>query len=298
MAENIPVKFDVMVYSIPKSGTHLVSDILALIYRPNCNIYSKEKMYRVIAHLVGDGNLTEIDTRGISTHPKYIGYSIVNRLSAKKIFTVRHPLDVAISRYYYVEKRLPVEKRRSLWTYVQAELPKIVEMTEKHLSEFKQMKGEKLLLAFERVTRKKRKAIGEIAEFLGIGLTGDAIESIVRKTSFEEVQRQEQRNGLYKVGITQPHLFHRKGQTEQWREEFTKEQYQTLLKRIPGELEKFFAHPKNGPPLPKKPSAPVYRPRRRIGSFRRPDWREVIKPAGRFPRGKYCLCRSRTINKV
>jgi hypothetical protein len=234
----IKVNFNVMVYSVPKSGTHLVSDILALMYQPKCNIYSKTDMYNVIHHQKNDKLLDKIVTKGISTHPNYISYKVVKTLDIKKIFIIRHPLDIAISRYYYNEERRNTDKRRSMIKFVSEMLPKIINQVKSHIDECNQNK-KSLLLTFENITTKKKKTVQQIADFMNFKLDPKHIENIVTKTNFEKVHNQEKINGKYIVGKTQPNMFHRNGKTKQWEKEFTPEQYNQFLKLIPDSLTQF-----------------------------------------------------------
>ena len=58
----------VVIYTIPKSGTHFMSDIISLMINPKTNIYNKNKMYKFVPHI------KKIDKSKVffSTHPKYI----------------------------------------------------------------------------------------------------------------------------------------------------------------------------------------------------------------------------------
>mgnify|MGYP001489996138 CR=1 FL=1 len=59
---------NIIIYTIPKTGTHLVSDIIALMINPNTDIYRKEKMYEIVPHTSRFLKNKTI----MSTHPTYI----------------------------------------------------------------------------------------------------------------------------------------------------------------------------------------------------------------------------------
>jgi hypothetical protein len=87
-----------IVYSIPKCGTHFVSQIIALLLNKNCNIYNKKELYKYVPHLT---NTLNMSLPFFSTHPCYVNYKTINVLPNKKIFIVRSPLDKMISEYFF-----------------------------------------------------------------------------------------------------------------------------------------------------------------------------------------------------
>ena len=65
-----------IIYSIPKCGTHFLSKIVALLLDPNCNIYNKNELYRHVVHYrkAHFNEMSEINSPFFNTHPGYLSY--------------------------------------------------------------------------------------------------------------------------------------------------------------------------------------------------------------------------------
>ena len=91
-----------IVYSVPKSGTHFVSQILALLINPNCNIYDKDSLYKIVPHAMST-KLANLPF--YNTHPMYIPYNIIkNAFKILNAYSYKYEvwLGPAISKKYYI----------------------------------------------------------------------------------------------------------------------------------------------------------------------------------------------------
>lgn len=227
----------IIVYSIKKAGTHMISDIISLLYDINCDIYKKEEMYKIVPHIRYLVDLKNSKQDCISTHPCYFNMKskIINDSNNAIIFVIRDPLDLCISQYYFYEKRKKISEQKTLLQYCKNNYKEQLRLVNRHIQKQKKVKNS-ILISFEDVVSNKKNTIIKIYEFLklnnklqDIELDENIINIIIEKTTFNQVKNNEIKNGKYIVGNKQPELFHRKGTIDQWKDHFTEEEYDSIL---------------------------------------------------------------------
>jgi len=227
------------VYTVPKSGTHFVSDIIALMIDSNTDIYSKEKMYQLVHHLTCKKGLS--DCTYFNTHPSYIDLEYLLSINTRLICVIRNPLDVCISRYFYNEKRKEPAKQRSIFEYVKNTIKPVCQ----EIIYFYQQcnKNNKcIIIKFEDLITNIDNSLFKIYNFINKynELSPPKYEIIKQKINFNIVQEKEKKNGIYKVGRIQNTLFHRSGKIGQSKEHFSKKQIIQLLNSIPKQIFEFY----------------------------------------------------------
>ena len=227
----------VIVYSIKKAGTHLVSDIISLLVNIDTDISNKTEMYKVIPHCTSRKIYDNSKQPIISTHPAYIKMKsdLINSNKNGIIFVIRNPLDLCISQYYFYEKRKKKQNQVDIFTFCKNNYKEQVRLVKRHINKQSKIKNS-ILISFEDIVNNKGDSIQKIYHFLiknnkleGINLNCDLINSIINKTEFKTVQNSEIKNGKYKVGNKQPELFHRNGSVDQWKQHFTLDQYNEII---------------------------------------------------------------------
>ena len=235
-----PNKKYTIIYTIPKSGTHLVSDIISLMIDPNVNIYNKKDMYNVIPHRPLEfKQMNKVLKNNIfSQHTGSLNKNYIK--NSHLILTIRNPIDICISRYYFYEKRNPNSK-----IILKDYIKKIINKTTKQCIDqinLSKSHDSNIILRFEDIVSKKKETTIKIFNFIKPFLKLDKVDLdlILKKTSFREVQNKEKKNG-YKVGAKQPFMFHRNGKIRQWEKELTKQEYNEILDLIPLSLKTYYS---------------------------------------------------------
>jgi hypothetical protein len=226
----------IVIYTVPKSGTHLMSDIVSLILNPQTDIYDKKSMYKVVPHV----NTFNQKYQVISTHPKYIRLNVMETANYGFLMIIRNPLDICISKYFYNEKRKA--RPRTIYKYVQDIIKRVSREVYSFFLMYKKLGTQAIMIKFEDLIKNKKDQIKQVYSFLKKykNIPEPNYEDIVGKTAFEEVNKQEQQRGLYKVGAIQKHLFHRSGKVGQGRKYFTNQQLVVLLNLIPVSTRRLF----------------------------------------------------------
>lgn len=225
----------IIIYTIPKSGTHLISDIITLMIDKNTNIYNKNDMYNVIAHR--PTNLKNLKYNIYSQHVGNLSTSILN--NSKLILTVRNPIDLCISRYYFYEKRNKNSKIK-IYEYIKNDILKTCNDCSRQI-ELNINHKNSILIRYEDILLNKRNVINLLYKFIKNDIATECINAdlILEKTNFINVKTNEKK-GEYKVGIIQPYLFHRKGKFGQWKQELTQKEFINILDIIPENLKSFY----------------------------------------------------------
>ncbi len=232
----------ILIYTLQKCGTHLLSNICALMLEEKCNIYKKEEMYKVVPHFTGFRGATGFGkafgmARIISTHPMYLGYENSGVQRAKILTSIRNPIDVCISNYFYNECRNNKTRGiRNIETYVSMNIVKIcndmlqhirfIENDEKNDEKNKGEKDKKrLMIKYEDLVssddKKRIEVVEKIANFIGYECDEERCRGIVNKVRVEKAREHEQKRGMYKVGVGQIYAFHRDGSVGQWNKYLT-----------------------------------------------------------------------------
>ena len=196
-----------IIYSIPKCGTHFLSQIVALLINRNCNIYDKDELYKRVTH-VKLTNITQIDRPFFATHPNYLPYDKIRPLPHKKIFIVRNPLDKTVSRYFYrvyyranpqelamINKNLNAD----IFRYCLRNLEKYCAEIVTHMEMSKKI-PDSVLFDYGVVFDDKKKFIRIIAEMLKIPVTDEWVDFIYEKTDIKKCSEYESKFRSFKVG--------------------------------------------------------------------------------------------------
>jgi hypothetical protein len=218
-----------VIYTPPKVGTHLMSDIVSLLLNPTTDIYDKNAMYKVVPHTRKFNKNYHV----FSTHPNCIRPSLIKRLNYGFIMMIRNPLDICISKYFFYEKRAP--RPRSIYLYVLDIIGQTSREEYSYYLMYKQLGAQAIMIKFEDLIENKEKQIKKVYNFFKKykNIPEPNYKEILEKTAFEEVNKQEEQRGLYKVGKRQKYLFHRSGKVGQGTKYFTKQQLTVLVSRIP-----------------------------------------------------------------
>lgn len=234
-----------IIYSIPKCGTHFLSQIIALLVNPNCNIYDKDELYKYVIHFT---NIQQINRPFFATHPCYLSYEYIKKLPHKKIFIIRNPLDKLISSYFYRVyyranriKLMEINKNlnKSIYQYCLKNLKKFCSEIIVHMKMSKSINNS-VLFDYTTVLADKKKFIKIIADMIEIPVTDVSIEMICEKTDIKKCSDYEKENNSFKVGAIQNGLFFRQGGTKNYEKYLYPNQIAQLKKQIPQYLHNFY----------------------------------------------------------
>ena len=105
---NIPMN-KILVYTIKKTGTHCISNIISLVLNAKNDILSRDELYGVVPHVKNNYKALKKNS-GLpafcSSHPCYIGYDEIAKLkNIGIIHSTRNPIDTLISRFYFFDKK-------------------------------------------------------------------------------------------------------------------------------------------------------------------------------------------------
>lgn len=225
----------IIIYTIPKSGTHLISDIITLMIDKNTNIYNKNEMYNVVAHR--PKNLKNLKYNIYSQHVGNLSTNTLN--NSKLILTIRNPIDLCISRYYFYQKRDKNSKIK-IYEYIKNNILKTCNDCSRQI-ELNINHKNSILIRYEDILLNKRNVINLLYKFIKDDLAIEYIDTdlILKKTNFSKVRSKEEK-GEYRVGAIQPYLFHRKGTFGQWKQELTEKEFINILDIIPENLKSFY----------------------------------------------------------
>jgi len=183
----------ILINSIPKSGTHLLENILCSykdIYRPLVKTLNKNNIYK----LGPLNNLFKKKYYGnlFLSHLSYEDYSkyLINRKNVKIIFLIRHPGAILIANIYYIKKE---KKHKFHNRFKNLDIPKCIDMV---LNEKKENIFYKNILSFNKWLNhkdiltiryediidsklyKKDNFFKNLFEFINITVDGDFVNKI------------------------------------------------------------------------------------------------------------------------
>tara|TARA_B100000073_G_scaffold290445_1_gene253174 strand:- start:436 stop:1164 length:729 start_codon:yes stop_codon:yes gene_type:complete len=231
----------IAIYSVPKTGTHLVSDIISLLIDPTTDIYDKHKMYKVVHHCSAtSGGKLNKNIKVLSTHPNYMKCSTLINNSYGLIMLIRNPLDICISRYFYREtrKHRPMSINRYVFKTILSVCKEINNMIKLKLK----YKNQAIIIRFEDIITDKQKSCERIYNFYKLyqDIPEPNYEEIIKKTDFDVVNSEEKKRGLYKVGKIQKYMFHRSGKIGQARQYFSKNDCIKLVNMVPANIKSIY----------------------------------------------------------
>ena len=234
-----------IIYSIPKCGTHFLSQIVALLLNRNCNIYDKDKLYKYVTHFT---NISQINRPFFATHPCYLSYNKIRHLPHKKIFIVRNPLDKTISRYFYkIYYRASNQKLRIINKNLNADIFKYCLKNLKtycneiiiHMKMSKKINCS-ILFDYGTILDDKKKFIKIIAEMLEIPTTDELVDFIYDKTDIKKCSKYESKHRSFNVGKIQNGLFFRQGGSKNYEKYLLPHQIERLKREIPQYLHNIY----------------------------------------------------------
>ena len=246
--------------SYPKSGNTWVRFIVANLMNPR--LASSAQVEQIIpdvhagfreADLAGDGVLH------VKTHLVFGDQMPFRDASSAAVYIVRNPLDVLVSNFNYrkllVGSRaaaLPVQQR--LLGYVEdfIRYGGDAEWIYKGLGTWAEnvdswlgpaMPLRRLVIRYETLRERPHHVIAELAAFLGLAPTADAIARVVAKTSFAAMRRMEEReiakakrgffmNPAFQWSHAQGMRFMHQGRIGAYREVLSDEQLERALDRF------------------------------------------------------------------
>lgn len=246
-----------IIYTLQKCGTHLVSNICALLIDKDCDIYQKDKMYQIIPHYTGGNVLAK--NRVISTHPNYLAYNNPNILRNRILSVIRNPVDVCISHYFYNECRRGRREIKEINAFVMLKIDGICQKMKDHIRFINRgnenENGTRLLLSYEKLVGKgedKKMEIDRVRNFLiagGVKVSDISGEEIIKKVNIEKTRVEEKKRGLYHVGVGQVFMFHRDGTVGQWqkylRPDICDKVFQYIKIKYPGLYNRFYSNVNN-----------------------------------------------------
>lgn len=234
-----------IIYSIPKCGTHFLSQIVALLINRNCNIYDKDELYKYVTHFT---NISQINRPFFATHPCYLAYDKIKLLPHKKIFIVRDPLDKTISRYFYRvyyranrQKLAIINKNLNgdIFRYCLKHLKTYCKEIVTHMKMSKRIPGS-VLFDYGTVLEDKKKFIRIIAEMLEVPITDELVDFIYDKTDIKKCSEYESKFRSFNVGAVQNGLFFRQGGSKNYEKYLTIQQIERLKREIPQYLHNIY----------------------------------------------------------
>ena len=218
------------VYTLQKSGTHIVSDIISLMV-DLILIFIIKKCTKKF-YILDKSKIPQCTY--FSTHLSYIDLEYLLSINTRLICVIRNPLDVCISMYFFYEMRKEQCEQRNIFDYVKQNIKRISEKT----IDFYQRSvsnNKCLIVKFEDLITNIDNSLVKIYNFINKynRLPTPKYELIKQKINFKVVQQEEKKNGIYKVGRIQKSLFHRSGKIGQSKEHFSKKKINQLLALTP-----------------------------------------------------------------
>jgi hypothetical protein len=239
-----------IVYAIPKCGTHFLSQIVALLLNPECNIYDKDELYQEVRHVQKKEFLTDgfVAPRYFNTHPNYLGYERVASYPHTKLFVVRHPLDKSISSFFYrIYNRAEGQRRRrmsnnlnaAIYDYCTTNIDKFSNQLLVHIEQSSVIPNSHLF-DYSAFIEDKPFHIERIAEIMGLPCDQEQIAWISARTDFDRCADYEDQHDSFRVGAVQNGAFFRRGANNDFETYLDADQIAALTTRIPSRLKTFY----------------------------------------------------------
>ena len=236
----------IIIYTIPKCGTHFLSQIVALLLNINCNIYDKKELYKYVDHII---HASQIKNKPyFNTHPKYVNYQIMKKAPHFIIFSIRNPIDKTISNFFYnyynrlnLRDKNIVDKNfnKVMFNWCNKNIQKYSNEIIKHMNMQKYFSNS-ILIDYNKLNSNKIEHIKLIANIMKVPYNDELIQLIYDKTDVKKCRNYEKNVKLFKVGKVQHDCFFRDGTNEQFYKYFTHEQIKILISKIPLQLKLFY----------------------------------------------------------
>uniref|UniRef100_A0A8C5PQJ3 Sulfotransferase n=1 Tax=Leptobrachium leishanense TaxID=445787 RepID=A0A8C5PQJ3_9ANUR len=234
-AENefVALEDDIFNVTYPKSGTNWLIEILNLIkYKGDAALSSKEPIYER-SPWFETTQKDKVDTltrpRIISSHlPIHVFAKSFFKSKAKIIYTMRNPKDIFISNFYFTKLLCALKNPESL----QEHLENFLQGDVVYGSWFDHVKGWLTLkdderfffITYEELLQDLRSCVVRICKFLGQELDDEAIDSVVKHSTFKTMKENKMSNWSTMPSDVMDHTkgsFLRKGVAGDWKNHFT-----------------------------------------------------------------------------
>lgn len=228
-----------VIYTVPKSGTHFVSNITSLLKNIDNDISTPSSLYNVVGHIKTNKQINDSSKEFFSTHVMYIKPEEFQK-NINSICVIRNPIDTAISFYYFYETRKEPSKQSSIYEYLKITIPKICKEILK-LVKFN-LRENSILIKYDELITNEKDNIRKIFNFLNKyhSLNDYKYDILSKKINIKNMKKNEKDLGKYLVGTIQKFNFYRSGKIGQWKEHLTNEQFKDLLNLVPKDLFSLF----------------------------------------------------------
>ncbi|MGK2741769.1 sulfotransferase domain-containing protein [Tepidicaulis sp. LMO-SS28] len=160
------------------------------------------------------------------------------------IYVVRNPLDVALSmtHHFGLDLDSAIERLGNDGAITEGgggHVPEFHSSWSGHVKSWTQHPNPRLLvLRYEDMLAKPRKAFKSVTKFLGLKPPNERLERAIRFSSFKALKAQEEKGG-FKERSEHAASFFRSGKAAQWREELTPDQVRAIIERHREQMERF-----------------------------------------------------------
>lgn len=165
-------------------------------------------------------------------------------VTAGAIYIVRNPLDVAISLAHHIGR--PVEEAIAIMGAKDTELDvtelqvhEVIGSWSQHVASWTRKPHQAIyIMRYEDMLAAPESAFGALARHLLLAPTAAQLADAIDRSSFEELQAQEERDG-FRERPKQAQRFFREGRAGQWKEILTPEQVARIVKDHGEQMAKF-----------------------------------------------------------
>uniref|UniRef100_A0A4W3JJN7 Sulfotransferase n=1 Tax=Callorhinchus milii TaxID=7868 RepID=A0A4W3JJN7_CALMI len=228
---------DVLLVSYPKSGTHWLAEILKNLYRTQQGANGCGTVTLTSPIEFGDPSKYE-DLRNLPSPrliPTHLNYKMLPvQLKTKKckmIYIIRNPKDTAVSLYHYYKDNPNLPTVDKWTTFLEKFLNGDGHCILSHFPFY----NETFVLEFS--LQDPTESVEQISTFLGVNLTSEQIDDITRKSSFNEMKEQAQKekvdaNNTVCALTSNKRLIFRKGTVGDWKNHFSTRQNKLFDERF------------------------------------------------------------------
>jgi hypothetical protein len=215
---------DIIISSFPKSGRNWLLFLIANSILGDLNINVEvnfHNIHQIIPQTIRPEPTIKNYPRIMATHKKYRGQN------GKVIYLIRHPADVMVSLYYYLEGRKN-KKLPSFTQFIKTDkwgIPK----WKKHVVSWQDEVD--YVVRFEDLKENALSELKEVMHLINKNIDTKILKNAVERSTFRNMKAIEGKCGLpYKKGWNNNFRFMRKGKHQKGKTLFTKVDYKYLKK--------------------------------------------------------------------